>query len=187
MPISHVSLPTGPKNYKAMKEFYTAILAPLNYAVFMEHEGVIGYRQPRGGPDLWLHAGKEDFALFDGNLDARGGRTHLAFEAKDIAQIKAWHKAAVAHGATSNGAPGERPHYTKGYYAAFVIDPLGNNIEVMYWQPLWLKAVKSTPYVATAVLGAALAYGANLLQSGALDGIIENVKTYGGNTYKAWA
>jgi hypothetical protein len=60
-------------------------------------------------------------------------------------------------GAVSNGAAGERPHYTKGYYAAYVIDPLGNNVEAMYYGPLWLKAFQSVPYVFTAVVGAGLA------------------------------
>lgn len=95
MPISHVSLPTGPKNYKVVKEFYTATLAPLNYSVFMEHEGVIGFKQPRGGPELWLHAGKEDLPLFGGDLEKRGGRTHIAFEASSVEQIRVWHETAV--------------------------------------------------------------------------------------------
>jgi hypothetical protein len=59
-------------------------------------------------------------------------------------------------GGVSNGKPGERPEYTKGYYAAFVIDPLGNNIEAMHWSPVWLKAMKLSPYVLTAITGAGL-------------------------------
>lgn len=61
-------------------------------------------------------------------------------------------------GGVDNGAPGERP-YIKGYYAAYVIDPIGNNIEVVHWNPFWMQALKSTPFVLSAALGAALAVG----------------------------
>ena len=63
-------------------------------------------------------------------------------------------------GGVSNGQPGERPHYVKGYYAAFVIDPLGNNIELLHWSPLWLKAIQSAPYVMAGLAGAGLSYAA---------------------------
>ena len=59
------------------------------------------------------------------------GRHHLAFQARDAAMVEAFHKAALAHGGKDNGAPGERP-YHPGYYAAFVLDPDGNNIEAVY-------------------------------------------------------
>ena len=59
------------------------------------------------------------------------GRHHLAFQAKDRATVDAFHKAALAHGGKDNGAPGERP-YHPGYYAAFVLDPDGNNIEAVF-------------------------------------------------------
>lgn len=48
-------------------------------------------------------------------------------------------------GAKCNGPPGERAHYVKGYYAAFILDADGNNIEAMYWQPLWLLALRKAP------------------------------------------
>ena len=59
------------------------------------------------------------------------GRLHLAFQAKDRAAVDAFHKAALAAGGRDNGAAGERP-YHPGYYAAFVLDPDGNNIEAVY-------------------------------------------------------
>ena len=59
------------------------------------------------------------------------GRHHLAFQAADRATVDAFHKAALANGGTDNGPPGERP-YHPGYYAAFVLDPDGNNIEAVY-------------------------------------------------------
>ena len=62
------------------------------------------------------------------------GRHHLAFQARDRVTVDAFHKAALAAGGEDNGAPGERP-YHPGYYAAFAIDPDGNNIEVVYHGP----------------------------------------------------
>jgi len=62
------------------------------------------------------------------------GRVHLAFQAKDRAAVDAFHKAALAAGGKDHGAPGERP-YHPGYYAAFVLDPDGNNIEAVFHGP----------------------------------------------------
>jgi catechol 2,3-dioxygenase-like lactoylglutathione lyase family enzyme len=59
------------------------------------------------------------------------GRHHLAFQAKDRATVDAFYAAALAHGGRDNGAPGERS-YHPGYYAAFVLDPDGNNVEAVY-------------------------------------------------------
>ena len=59
------------------------------------------------------------------------GRNHLALQARDRAMVDAFYKAALANGGKDNGAPGERP-YHPGYYAAFVLDPDGNNIEAVY-------------------------------------------------------
>lgn len=59
------------------------------------------------------------------------GRNHLAFQAQDQATVDAFYKAALAHGGKENGAPGFR-EYHPGYYAAFVLDPDGNNIEAAY-------------------------------------------------------
>jgi catechol 2,3-dioxygenase-like lactoylglutathione lyase family enzyme len=59
------------------------------------------------------------------------GRVHLAFQARDRATVDAFHRAALAAGGRDHGAPGERP-YHPGYYAAFVLDPDGNNIEAAH-------------------------------------------------------
>ena len=59
------------------------------------------------------------------------GRHHLAFQARDQQMVQAFHAAALANGGRDHGAPGERP-YHPGYYAAFVLDPDGNNIEVVH-------------------------------------------------------
>jgi catechol 2,3-dioxygenase-like lactoylglutathione lyase family enzyme len=67
------------------------------------------------------------------------GRVHLAFLARDRAQVDRFHADAVAAGGKDNGKPGERP-YHPGYYAAFVLDPDGNNIEVVFHGPAKVSA-----------------------------------------------
>ena len=71
------------------------------------------------------------------------GRHHLAFQAKDRATVDAFHKAGVAAGGKDNGAPGLRPRYHPDYYAAFLLDPDGNNIEAVFHGP----AKRSAPSV----------------------------------------
>lgn len=62
------------------------------------------------------------------------GRHHLAFQAKDRETVHRFHQAALKAGGQENGEPGERP-YHPGYYAAFVLDPDGNNIEAVFHGP----------------------------------------------------
>ena len=59
------------------------------------------------------------------------GRHHIAFQAQERAMVNAFYQAALANGGRDNGAPGERA-YHPGYYAAFVLDPDGNNIEAVF-------------------------------------------------------
>lgn len=70
------------------------------------------------------------------------GRHHLAFQAKDRATVEAFYKAGLVHGGKDNGAPGMRL-YHPGYYAAFLLDPDGNNIEAVYHG----EATRSAPSV----------------------------------------
>ncbi|KAA3452375.1 glyoxalase [Mesorhizobium sp. SARCC-RB16n] len=78
--------------------------------------------------------------LFISSADSRAalgkltGRHHLAFQARDHAMVDAFYEAGLAAGGTDNGAPGERP-YHPGYYAAFLLDPDGNNIEAVHHGP----------------------------------------------------
>ncbi len=73
--------------------------------------------------------GAEDFAIAAGEPS---GPLHLAFLAVDRAEVDAFHAAALAAGGRDDGPPGERPHYHAGYYATFVFDPDGNNIEAVF-------------------------------------------------------
>ncbi|MBA4795041.1 MAG: VOC family protein [Phenylobacterium sp.] len=89
---------------------------------------------PIGGEDetyFWIDELFVSSADSEAALGKLTGRHHLAFQAADPAMVRAFHAAAIAAGGTDNGAPGERP-YHPGYYAAFVLDPDGNNIEAVY-------------------------------------------------------
>jgi catechol 2,3-dioxygenase-like lactoylglutathione lyase family enzyme len=116
--IDHIQLVVA--DLEASRRFYEALL------------GVIGV--PMGGADEGYFWADELFVSSASSLAAQGaltGRHHLAFQAGDRATVDAFHKAALANGGTDNGAPGERP-YHPGYYAAFVLDPDGNNIEAVH-------------------------------------------------------
>ena len=63
------------------------------------------------------------------------GRIHVAFQASDRDRVDRFHAAGLAAGGRDNGPPGERPHYHPGYYAAFLLDPDGNNIEAVHHGP----------------------------------------------------
>jgi catechol 2,3-dioxygenase-like lactoylglutathione lyase family enzyme len=119
--IDHVQLVV--KDLAASKRFYKAVF------------GVLGI--PLGGEaDDYLWADE----LFISNKESQAaqgaltGRVHLAFQGKSRDVVEKFHKAALAAGGHDNGAPGERP-YHPGYYGAFVLDPDGNNIEVVYHGP----------------------------------------------------
>jgi catechol 2,3-dioxygenase-like lactoylglutathione lyase family enzyme len=122
--IDHTSLSVG--DYEKSKAFYVAALKPLGVAVQMEFpmgatgdSSVAGIGTP-GKPFLWISS---------------GGKTsphlHIAFRAENRAQIDAFHAAAIAAGGTDNGPPGVRKMYHPNYYAAFVLDPDGHNIEAV--------------------------------------------------------
>ncbi len=111
------------RDLPASRRFYGAILDVLGIALGGEGEDYFW------ADELFVSSADSKAAL--GQLT---GRHHLAFQAKDEAMVQAFHRAAVAAGGTDNGAPGERP-YHPGYYAAFVIDPDGNNIEAVYHGP----------------------------------------------------
>lgn len=116
--IDHIQLVV--KDISAARKFYTAIFESLNI--------------PIGGTAddyFWVD---ELFVSTAGCEAAQGaltGRHHLAFQTQSRDMVDAFHEVALAHGGRDNGAPGERA-YHPGYYAAFVLDPDGNNIEAVY-------------------------------------------------------
>ncbi|PZU25157.1 MAG: glyoxalase [Shinella sp.] len=116
--IDHLQLVV--RDLKASQDFYTAVL------------NVLGI--PLGGAEESYFWADELFVTSVDSPAALGvltGRHHLAFQATNRAMVDAFYHAALAHGGRDNGAPGERP-YHPGYYAAFVLDPDGNNIEAVY-------------------------------------------------------
>lgn len=116
--IDHIQLVV--RDLPASQRFYTAVL------------GVLGV--PLGGSADDCFWADELFVSTATSAAAQGvltGRHHLAFQAKDRAMVEAFHAAALANGGKDNGPPGERP-YHPGYYAAFVLDPDGNNIEAVF-------------------------------------------------------
>jgi hypothetical protein len=74
---------------------------------------------PKGGVALWIAEG------------SGGGPVHLAFDAANRSAVTQFYDGALAHGGKDNGKPGPRPDYGDTYFAAFVIDPNGNNIETV--------------------------------------------------------
>lgn len=116
--IDHIQLVV--QDLPASKRFYSAILAVLQV--------------PMGGSAEDYFWADELFVSTADSQAAQGqltGRHHLAFQAQSRAMVDAFHAAALAHGGRDNGGPGERP-YHPGYYAAFVLDPDGNNIEAVH-------------------------------------------------------
>jgi catechol 2,3-dioxygenase-like lactoylglutathione lyase family enzyme len=104
----------------ASKRFYLAVFEVLEIPLGGE-----------GGDFFWadeLFVSTQTSRAASGKLT---GRIHLGFQAKDRAAVDRFHAAATAAGGQDNGAPGPRP-YHPGYYAAFVLDPDGNNIEVVH-------------------------------------------------------
>ena len=80
---------------KAMQDFYVQVLTPLGYSIYFEGEGVFGMGPKNGNPDFWIHCGGSEFDAFDGNVEKRGGKTHLAFSVSSRKAVDNWYKAAM--------------------------------------------------------------------------------------------
>jgi catechol 2,3-dioxygenase-like lactoylglutathione lyase family enzyme len=103
--------------------FYDAALAPLGYVRVFADGTCIGYGYPDGG---------DKFAIkLRAGAVAPGSGFHIAFAAPDRLSVARFHEAALRHGGQDNGAAGLRPHYGKDYYAAYVLDPDGHQIEAV--------------------------------------------------------
>jgi catechol 2,3-dioxygenase-like lactoylglutathione lyase family enzyme len=99
--------------------FYDAVMPMLGYSRCHSSEELIGY----GSSDavvLWLHRSQ-----------ARGSGVHIAFTAPDRRSIEAFHAAGLGAGGADNGAAGLRSDYGPTYFAAFLLDPEGNNVEAV--------------------------------------------------------
>jgi catechol 2,3-dioxygenase-like lactoylglutathione lyase family enzyme len=116
--IAHTSLAVS--NYAKSKAFYLAALGPLGYHNNMEYGEAAGFNDGKN-TDFWI--GKKPTVV----------PTHVAFEARSGKQVEAFYQAALAAGGKDNGKPGYREEYWPGYYAAFIFDPDGNNIEAVWY------------------------------------------------------
>ncbi|WP_374829710.1 VOC family protein [Paenochrobactrum pullorum] len=116
--IDHIQLVV--RDLQASESFYSAVMSVLGIPVLSTDHGYFLADE--------LTVSSVDSSTSSGELT---GRHHLAFQANDREMVDAFYRAALAHGGRDNGAPGIRA-YHPGYYAAFVLDPDGNNIEAVY-------------------------------------------------------
>lgn len=104
------------RDLDAAKRFYRAVLGVLGREVTFESDEAISF------DELWID-----------KADERGpSRVHLAFQAVDQDAVHRFHEAGLGAGGRDNGAPGERAHYHPGYYACFLFDPDGHNVEAVF-------------------------------------------------------
>ena len=118
--VDHIQLVVA--DLAASRRFYEAVLGVLEIPLGGEKEGA----------HFWYD---ELFVSTPDGPEAQGkltGRHHLAFQARDRAAVDKFYEAGLAAGGRDNGAPGVRGQYHPGYYAAFLLDPDGNNIEAVF-------------------------------------------------------
>ncbi|MES2034026.1 MAG: VOC family protein [Pseudomonadota bacterium] len=124
-------LTLGASDLAQGKAFYDTIFAVIGWSPFAEYPGFVAY-----GPD-----GKDDGATvwlcnpFNGAAASGGNGAMLALAAESRDQVDAFHAAALAAGATDEGAPGLRPQYTPTWYAAYIRDPEGNKLAIVFDAP----------------------------------------------------
>jgi len=117
--IAHTSLFVS--NYKKSKAFYKKLLKPLGYKIKYEFGEATGFNDGKN-TDFWMATHEKGVIM-----------SHLAFEAKNKKEVEAFYKAGLAAGGRDNGSPGYRKHYWPGYYAAYIYDPDGHNIEAVFY------------------------------------------------------
>jgi catechol 2,3-dioxygenase-like lactoylglutathione lyase family enzyme len=117
--IDHVTLNVS--DLRKSRLFYESALAPLGYGLAFGKED-----------SFWaFDIGDGLFEIQRSDKPAPLTPTHVAFRVKSQEEVGAFHRAALAAGGRDNGAPGPRPQYAPNYYAGFVLDPDGHNIEAM--------------------------------------------------------
>ena len=123
--LHHVSLPV--RDLAAAKALYDAMVKPLGYRCVFSVDTAVGY-----GVEDW----KDKLCLkFNANAQCIPEGFHLALAAPSREAVEAFHQAALSKGARCNGRPGLRPAYGDGYFAAFIIDLDGHQIEAVYKSP----------------------------------------------------
>ena len=109
-------------HFEACCDFYRTVLSALNIEVKWSDDHAAGFGT--------VHSSQVQFLIEQNN---QAQVCHLAFSAPDQEAVHAFHQAGIRAGHTCNGAPGFRPEYSANYYAAFLLDPDGNNIEALVY------------------------------------------------------
>ncbi len=115
----HIGFSVG--DFHKSKRFYLAALAPLGHGLLADGEG-------------WAMIGDESGRIWIGSHGPAASPFHVAVGAKTRAQVRAFYDAAIRAGGRDNGGPGIRARYAPNYYAAFVLDPDGHNVEAVCYQ-----------------------------------------------------
>jgi catechol 2,3-dioxygenase-like lactoylglutathione lyase family enzyme len=126
--LDHISL--GVSDMERSKAFYDKALAPLGHKRVHDADFGSGYGPSKEQALFWI-----GYPLDRSKKAAPSPGNHVAFTAKSRKDVDAFYAAAMAAGARDNGKPGLRPEYTPIYYAAFVLDPDGHNIEAVCHEP----------------------------------------------------
>ncbi|HEX8855024.1 MAG TPA: VOC family protein [Thermoleophilaceae bacterium] len=118
--IYHVGI--GVRDFDESLEFYSRALKPLGIEL-------VERREMDNRAAVFGAGGQDDLLIFEGRPQAR---VHIAFQTTSREEVDAFHSEAIAAGGRDNGAPGVRTEYAADYYAAYVLDPNGNNIEAVW-------------------------------------------------------
>jgi len=118
--IEHVSVPIH--NYKKSVKFYDAALKPLGYRLYRKYPPEAGGYLEGGSTSFWVVRKSKKVQPI-----------HVALRGKSKKAVQAFHAAGLRAGGKDNGRPGFRADYGPDYYAAFLLDPDGNNIEACYF------------------------------------------------------
>lgn len=121
MTLDHITITVA--DYAASRAFYESALGAIGLRPLYEEKDVVtGFGADR--PTFWVGASDATHPV--------SRNAHVAFRCDSQESVRAFHEAAMAAGGRDNGAPGPRPQYHERYYAAFVLDPDGNNIEAVF-------------------------------------------------------
>ncbi|MDH1262446.1 MULTISPECIES: VOC family protein [unclassified Pseudomonas] len=134
--LSHISI--GTNRFDEAVAFYDQVLQCLGCKRILAHPGAVAFG--REYPEFWVQT------PINGQPANVGNGTHFGFVAPDKAAVHAFHAAALAAGATDEGAPGPRPEYGEPYYGCFVRDLDGHKIEAAFWDLALIEALYGTPH-----------------------------------------
>ena len=125
--ISHITFGTNDREKAA--RFYDAVLGSIGFSRLPKPaDKPPAYAKGGGLPIIYI------YTPFDGEPATAGNGTHVAFIADTKAEVQAFHREALAHGGSDEGAPGPRPHYGPNYYAAYVRDLDGNKLQAVCYE-----------------------------------------------------